>query len=255
MSTSRQKPSARDSAPRVPHPHSHPTPPPAVSVQVLPPAEVAWTSIELPPDLPMPVFTSTDAWNDKRVGALAVYCSDGRWNQAFDEFCHRGLSIPRYDRFAVPGGPAWFAQDDRAHPELFKAAHGQIDFLVRTHALDRVVLFTHWGCGFYRERQGKGTGVAVGTGASAGTASGVNARDTWPRQLDDVRAAATTLRVWFPSVQVESYLAMRIGSQMSFHRLDPAPAAKSAEPPLAKVARAGGPTPPKIPVPAGARGR
>src|SRR5215217_594215 len=129
-------------------------PAPAPAVQVLPPSEVAWTAIELPPDLPMPAFTSTEVWNDKRIGALAVYCSDGRWGEAFDEFCHRGLSIPRYDRFAVPGGPAWFAQADDAHPELFKAAHQQIEFLVRTHALDRVVLFTHWACGFYRERSG-----------------------------------------------------------------------------------------------------
>ena len=35
------------------------------------------------------------------------YCSDGRWGEAFDEFCHAGLGLPRYDRFAVPGGPAW----------------------------------------------------------------------------------------------------------------------------------------------------
>ena len=190
---------------RSPHGFQHPG-----AVQAIPPPEVAWTSIELPPDLPMPVFTSTEAWSDKRVGALAVYCSDGRWSEAFDEFCHRGLLIPRYDRFAVPGGPAWFAHDDDEHPELFKAAHQQIDFLVRTHALDRVALFTHWSCGFYRERGG-----------------GQSSRDTWPEQLSDVRTAAATLNVWFPQVRVESYLAMRIGSQMSFHRLDPMPVDKA----------------------------
>lgn len=174
----------------------------------------------------MPTFTSTEAWNDKRVGALAVYCSDGRWGEAFDEFCHRGLGIPRYDRFAVPGGPAWFAHDDDQHPELFKAAHAQIEFLVRTHALDRVVLFTHWACGFYRERNG-----------------GKGARDSWPEQLEDVRTAATTLRLWFPKIQVESYLAMRIGAQMTFHRLEAAPS----------PAPAGKPSPARIPVPSGAR--
>jgi hypothetical protein len=186
-------------------------------VEVLPPIDVAWTAIELPPDLPMPSFTSTDVWNDKRVGALAVYCSDGRWGEAFDEFCHRGLSIPRYDRFAVPGGPAWFAHDDEDHPDLFKAAHDQIEFLVRSHALDRVVLFTHWGCAFYRERN-----------------DGKGARDCWPEQLDDVRTAATTLGLWFPAVRVESYLAMRIGSQMTFHRLDPAPVRKMTVPAAAR---------------------
>jgi hypothetical protein len=194
---------------------------PAPSVQVLAPSEVAWTSIELPPDLPMPVFTSTEVWNDKRVGALAIYCGDGRWGEAFDEFCHRGLAIPRYDRFAVPGGPAWFAQDDEKQPELFKSAQRQIDFLVRTHGLDRIVLFTHWGCGFYRERNG-----------------GKGARDSWPEQLSDVRTAAATLNLWFPKVQVDSYLAMRIGSQMSFHRLEAAPKEPAAAPRLAVPATA-----------------
>ncbi|HEU4752026.1 MAG TPA: hypothetical protein VFU47_02880, partial [Armatimonadota bacterium] len=52
-------------------------------------------------------FTSRETWNPERIGALAIYCSDGRWGEAFDEFCHRGLGLPRYDRFAVPGGPVW----------------------------------------------------------------------------------------------------------------------------------------------------
>src|SRR5216110_1494616 len=66
-----------------------------------------WTGVDLGPDLPMPVFTSTEAWHAQRIGALAMYCSDGRWGEAFDEFCHKHLRIPRYDRWAVPGGPAW----------------------------------------------------------------------------------------------------------------------------------------------------
>lgn len=71
-----------------------------------------WASVELAPTLPMTVFTSTDIWHPERIGALALYCSDGRWGDAFDEFCHRHLHIPRYDRFAVPGGPAWLAARD-----------------------------------------------------------------------------------------------------------------------------------------------
>ena len=65
--------------------------------------------IDLGPDLPLAVFTSTEHWHPERIGALAIYCSDGRWGEAFDEFCHRHLQIPRYDRLAVAGGPAWLA--------------------------------------------------------------------------------------------------------------------------------------------------
>ena len=157
-----------------------------------------WTEIELPPDLPMPEFTSTEPWTPRRVGALAVYCSDGRWGDAFDEFCHRRLNIPRYDRFAVPGGPAWLAHDND-RPDLLAAAHGQIEFLVRVHELERVVLITHWDCAFYA------------------AAAGHSARAAWPEQQQDLKAAARSLRLWFPGIRVEGYLAMRIGSQISFH--------------------------------------
>src|SRR5262245_58336780 len=52
-----------------------------------------------------PCFTSTEIWNPERIGAVVLYCSDGRWGEAFDEFCHGHLLIPRYDRWALPGGP------------------------------------------------------------------------------------------------------------------------------------------------------
>src|SRR3954471_2525665 len=62
-----------------------------------------------------PSFVSSETWNDRRIRALAMYCSDGRWGDAFDEFCHRSLMIPRYDRFAVPGGPAWLTSSQPTH--------------------------------------------------------------------------------------------------------------------------------------------
>jgi hypothetical protein len=52
-----------------------------------------------------PCFTSTEPWNSQRIGAAVLYCSDRRWGEAFDEFCHRRLLIPHYDRWALPGGP------------------------------------------------------------------------------------------------------------------------------------------------------
>ena len=58
-------------------------------------ASITPIKVELPPSLPITRFVSTECWNPQRVGALAIYCSDGRWGDAFDEFCHRSLNIPR----------------------------------------------------------------------------------------------------------------------------------------------------------------
>jgi hypothetical protein len=162
---------------------------------------IPWAGVKLGPSLPMPVFTSTERWNADRIGALALYCSDGRWGEAFDEFCHRRLLIPRYDRWALPGGPAWLlARSERK--EYQQAAREQLAFLVRVHQLERLVLFTHYGCAYYGEQLHK------------------DADGCLPLQMDEARAAGAILNEWFPRLTVESYLAMRTDHVLSFHRLD-----------------------------------
>lgn len=158
--------------------------------------------VQLPPTLPMSIFTSTERWQPERVGALAIYCSDGRWGDAFDEFCHRSLLIPHYDRFAVPGGPAWIAQMDPEAPDAFRAAHEQLEFLVRSHELDRIVLITHWGCAFYRERLK------------------LDDRRCLASQFADLKKAAAALQGWFKQIKIESYLAMRAEESLTFHRVN-----------------------------------
>jgi Putative carbonic anhydrase len=158
-----------------------------------------WSTVELGPDLPMAVFTSTEHWNPQRIGAVAIYCSDGRWGEAFDEFCHQHLQIPRYDRLALAGGPACFAPRDEKARLLCEAALEQITFLVRIHELKRIVLITHYGCAAYTERLQQ------------------KAEDCLPSQLEDLRAVSETLQRWFPGIRVEAYLAMRKGSAFSFH--------------------------------------
>ena len=159
------------------------------------------SAIELGPHLPMPVYHATERWHGDRIGTLALYCSDGRWGEAFDEFCHRHLQVPRYDRWAVPGGPSWLA----GYPEdagLLDAARTQLDFLVRVHDLERVVLITHYGCAWYAERFGGEADQCLAT------------------QVADSERAAATLQSWYPSLQVDAYLAMRTHHWFSFHQLD-----------------------------------
>jgi hypothetical protein len=157
--------------------------------------------IELAPDLPVPAFYCTEPWHAERIGAMALYCSDGRWGEAFDEFCHRHLQIPRYDRLAVPGGPAWLVPAE-PKAEVAEAVREPIDFLVRVHELEQMVLITHFGCAHYALRLDR------------------SPRECLEVQAADIRAAARTLRRWYPGMRVEGYVAMRSGRCLSFHRLE-----------------------------------
>jgi hypothetical protein len=161
----------------------------------------AWAHVDLGPPLPMGVYVCHETWNPERIGALALYCSDGRWGEAFDEFCHKRLLIPRYDRWAVPGGPAWLVPR-AANQDLYQATRTQLDFLVRVHELERIVLITHYGCAYYRELLKQAAAECIAA------------------QMDDLRAARQSLGSWFPDLQVETYLAMQRGRCLSFHQVD-----------------------------------
>ncbi|MBM3460318.1 MAG: hypothetical protein FJX77_17500, partial [Armatimonadetes bacterium] len=80
-------------------------------------------------------FVSSHPWQPDRIRALAIYCSDGRWGEAFDEFCHQHLGIPLYDRFAAPGGPLWLTIRHVNLLTPYCAAREQLKFLVEAHEL------------------------------------------------------------------------------------------------------------------------
>src|SRR5262245_62890171 len=96
------------------------------TLPVDPPIRLDDRAIDLGPWLPVPTYHAIERWHPERIGAMAIYCSDGRWGEAMDEFCHRHLQIPRYDRWAVPGGPAWVASrepDEAVRVQLTSAEH------------------------------------------------------------------------------------------------------------------------------------
>lgn len=102
---------------------------------------------------PPVVFRSTIAYERARIHAAAIYCSDGRMGEQFDDFLQSGLKLPRYDRVALPGGPACLADHQQAHVQ----AQGVVDelkFLIEVHGLKRIVLLAHEGCAFYSARLG-----------------------------------------------------------------------------------------------------
>ena len=106
-----------------------------------------------PPD-PVPttsIYESTHPYDKARIHAAAVYCSDGRVGEHFDDFLQNGLNLPRYDRVALPGGPACLAGHPQAHLEE-EGVMDELRFLVDAHALRRIVLIAHESCAFYVSR-------------------------------------------------------------------------------------------------------
>lgn len=96
-------------------------------------------------------YTTQIRYESTRIHAAAVYCSDGRVGEHFDEFLQAGLGLPRYDRVSLPGGPACLA----GHPQATLEENGVVDelrFLVEVHKLRRVILIAHQSCAFYTTR-------------------------------------------------------------------------------------------------------
>jgi hypothetical protein len=88
------------------------------------------------------VFESSLHFDENRIRAAAIYCSDGRYGEQIDDFLHNGLQLPRCDRLVVPGGPAALA----GHFLAFREEDGlteQMRFLIRAHELQRFVLIAH----------------------------------------------------------------------------------------------------------------
>lgn len=96
-------------------------------------------------------YKSPVAYCSSRMHAAAMYCSDGRMGEIFDDFLMNGLSLPRYDRMSLPGGPACLA----GYPQVRlneQAVLDELKFLVEVHQLERIILIAHQGCAFYGTR-------------------------------------------------------------------------------------------------------
>ncbi len=98
-------------------------------------------------------YESRVPYEHSRIHAAAIYCSDGRVGEHFDDFLQNGLKLPRYDRVALPGGPACLAGHPQAHVEE-QGVVDELKFLAEVHHLKRVILIAHEGCAFYVTRLG-----------------------------------------------------------------------------------------------------
>ncbi len=145
-------------------------------------------------------FESSVPYENARMAAAALYCSDGRFGEHVDDFLHNALQLPRYDRLVVPGGAACLAGRPTTEREE-AGVMAQLTFLVLGHKLRRVVLIAHEDCAFYRH----GLGLPVST--------------IEPQQHDDLAKAAARVRAITPNLQVDSYFARCVGNAVHFEPL------------------------------------
>lgn len=149
---------------------------------------------------PVKGYDSSVPFDEERVGAAAVYCSDGRFGEQMDEFLHQNLGLPRYDRVAVPGGAACMAGHMMVYHEA-QALERQLSFLITSHALTKVVLISHENCGFYK-------GLWIGT------------TKLEQQQQMDLKKAADYIRSHHPKVDVQAYFAKRVDGKVRFEKWD-----------------------------------
>lgn len=146
-------------------------------------------------------YESRVPYERARIRAAAIYCSDGRVGEHFDDFLQNGLGLPRYDRVALPGGPACLAGHPQAHLEE-QGVVDELKFLVEVHELNRVVLIAHEGCAFY------GTRLAL-----------VDRRLELVQRADLVRAAAFVARVTGIE-RVEAFFARHDATRVLFESVE-----------------------------------
>lgn len=138
-------------------------------------------------------YQSSVPYDSDRIRAAAVYCSDGRFGDQFDDLMHNKLRLPRYDRLALPGGAACLASHFTTYREEEGAAE-QLRFLVHVHKLERVVLIAHEHCAFYTRRLS------------------ISPLQLESQQTEDMRRAVGRVRFIGPDLQIDAYFARKLYS-------------------------------------------
>ncbi len=135
-----------------------------------------------------PSFVASAPLDASHPGALALYCSDGRFTEAVEELLH-SLGHPRLDTLTLPGGPGLFNIWTAGMTDSTSIATAA-NFLVEGHKLRRVILIAHQGCGYYRHHFG-----------------GRPATEIEKLQQDDLRLAAHAIEGMRSGLRIDAYYA------------------------------------------------
>lgn len=131
-------------------------------------------------------------WTPARPNALVVACSDGRLQEATDDFLGREFKITRYDRFYVPGGGGALASSG-ADPVRAQQMCAECRYLVDLHAVRRVILLFHGpsaagrieaACADYRRKLPWANLAALRAQQEADAVDLLNRRRDWASEAD-----------------------------------------------------------------------
>jgi hypothetical protein len=88
------------------------------------------------------ILDSYGKWTPTRPHSLVVACSDGRLQNATDEFLRTSLGLAAFDRLYVPGGGGALSASDR---DVFRAQQlrGECKYLVELHQVRQIILLFH----------------------------------------------------------------------------------------------------------------
>lgn len=145
-------------------------------------------------------YMSPVPFDRNRVGAAAVYCSDGRLGEQIDDLLHRELKLARCDRLAVPGGAACLAGHFNAYREEDGVVE-QLRFLLEVHHLRRLILIAHEGCAYYTAWLK------------------VAPLQIEARQRDDMLKAIRRVRQFGFDLEISAYFARCAGDRVRFERI------------------------------------
>jgi hypothetical protein len=84
------------------------------------------------------------------LAALAVHCSDPRYQPHFQEFLSKGLGLQRYGLIAVPGGPQPLTLLDYL-PKFSWTGWRWVTFMMDLSQPSRVILINHHDCRWYHD--------------------------------------------------------------------------------------------------------
>ncbi len=146
-------------------------------------------------------YRSSIPYDTERIGAAAVYCSDGRFGEQVDDLVFNALKLPRYDRLAVPGGAACLAGHFNAYREEEGVAE-QLRFLLDVHAVKRVILIAHEGCAYYTQWLR------------------VAPLQLEARQREDLEKAIRRVSRFGVGIEVTAFFARQRGGHVLFERVD-----------------------------------
>ena len=128
--------------------------------------------------------------SDAATQAIAIHCSDHRFQTGFHEFLTEGLKLTSYALQAIPGG-GHYVTLEHVMPKFFNVSLQSLSFLVKRTRSPRIILIGHDDCLFFKERV-----------QFFFSEPGLN-----QKQIANLKRARNALLERFPGLSVELYFA------------------------------------------------